>query len=163
MEMLGILGLEIQRMPKDDSMEFSNPQNAGYLTVLSTSTHDMSTIRGWWEENPEVTQRFYNTQLGMEGKAPEVCTQEIARNMIDLLLETRAMWVIFPVQDLFAMSDQLKNPDIQAERINIPGISNHYWRYRMHLSLDDLENLDDFRDLIRNMLRSSGRGVQPGW
>jgi len=159
MENLGILSLEIQRMPKDNSMEFSSPQNANYLSVLSTSTHDMSTIRGWWKEDPEVTQRFYNGQLGMEGKAPEICTQDIAVKIVKLLLDAPAMWAIYPLQDLFAMSDDLRNTDVDAERINIPGISNHYWRYRMHLSIEELRSNTGFTDLLKNMIIESGRGA----
>ncbi len=162
MEQLGILGLEIQRMPKYHSMEFSNPLQAKYLTVVSTSTHDMSTIREWWEEDPEVTRRFYNQQLGMKGEAPAICTREIARKIVELLLDSPAMWAIYPVQDLLAMSDKLRNPDVHDERINIPGISNHYWRYRLHLYVEDLKDQGGFRDLIRGMLRRSGRGQIPG-
>ncbi len=162
MEKLGILGLEIQRMPKDHSREFSNPLHAKYLTVVSTSTHDMSTIREWWEEDPEVTQRFYNEQLGMKGKAPEICTQGIARKIVRLLLDSPAMWAIYPLQDLLAMNDKLKNQEVKEERINIPGISNHYWRYRIHLCLEDLRDHGGFRDLIIGMLKRSGRGEIPG-
>ncbi len=162
MENLGILGLEIQRMPKDHDMAFSDPLRAKYLTVVSTSTHDMSPLREWWEEDPEVTQRFYNEQLGMEGRAPETCTQEIARKVVSLLLESPAMWAIYPLQDLLAMSDQLKHPDPMSERINIPGISDHYWRYRVHLYLEDLGDQGGFRDLIREMLKNAGRKRHPG-
>ncbi len=58
MKQLGILSLEIQRMPKDIKKEFFHPNDAPYLSVITPSTHDMSTIRGWWEENREKTQRF---------------------------------------------------------------------------------------------------------
>ena len=51
MKELGILSLEIQRMPKDLRATFFNPSNAPYLSVVTPSTHDMSTIRGWWEED----------------------------------------------------------------------------------------------------------------
>ena len=56
MRQLGILSLEIQRMPKQSNEEFLFPKDAPYLSVITPSTHDMSTIRGWWEENPGKTQ-----------------------------------------------------------------------------------------------------------
>lgn len=63
MSQLGILSLEIQRMPKDMRRQFFHPADAPYLSVVTPSTHDMSTIRSWWEENREVTQKFFNDEL----------------------------------------------------------------------------------------------------
>ena len=73
MKQLGILSLEIQRMPKDPNKEFFHPDDAPYLSVVTPSTHDMSTIRGWWEEDRERTQQFYNYMLGQYGEAPYFC------------------------------------------------------------------------------------------
>ena len=64
MKQLGILSLEIQRMPKETTREFFHPNDAPYLSVVTPSTHDMSTIRGWWEEDRDRTQRFFNNILG---------------------------------------------------------------------------------------------------
>ncbi len=73
MNQLGILSLEIQRMPKDTGIEFFHPKDAPYLSVVTPSTHDMSTIRGWWEEDRIKTQHFYNYVLGHYGEAPFFC------------------------------------------------------------------------------------------
>ena len=70
MKQLQILSLEIQRMPKNPEDEFGNPYQYPYLSVCTTSTHDMGGIRQWWEENHDKTQRFYNTMLHQEGDAP---------------------------------------------------------------------------------------------
>lgn len=58
MKQTGILSLEIQRMPKDPEKEFFHPNDAPYLSVITPSTHDMSTVRGWWEENREKNAAF---------------------------------------------------------------------------------------------------------
>ncbi|MDE5636325.1 MAG: 4-alpha-glucanotransferase, partial [Muribaculaceae bacterium] len=70
MERLQILSLEIQRMPKAPGHQFGDPAHYPYYSVCTTSTHDMSGIRGWWEENRESTRAFYNNILGHEGEAP---------------------------------------------------------------------------------------------
>ena len=57
---LRILSLEIQRMPKDPAQEFGHPEWYPYRSVCTISTHDMSTLRGWWEEDLQQTQRYYN-------------------------------------------------------------------------------------------------------
>ena len=67
MKQLGILSLEIQRMPKDLNRKFFHPADAPYLSVVTPSTHDMSTVRSWWEENRETTQHFYNNGTGSMG------------------------------------------------------------------------------------------------
>ena len=51
LDRLSILGLRIQRMPKDPKEKLENPHSYPYLTVCSPSVHDTSTIRGWWEED----------------------------------------------------------------------------------------------------------------
>jgi 4-alpha-glucanotransferase len=64
MRQLGLLSLEIQRMPKDPKRTFFHPADAPYLSVVTPSTHDMSTIRGWWEEDRDLSQQFFNDELG---------------------------------------------------------------------------------------------------
>ena len=51
MDQLQILSLEVQRMPKDVNSQFGCTWNYPYLSVATTSTHDMSGIRAWWEED----------------------------------------------------------------------------------------------------------------
>jgi 4-alpha-glucanotransferase len=67
------------------------------------------------------------------------------------------MWAIFPIQDLLGMDENLRLPDAGAERINNPGNPNHYWRYRLHLNLEDLIIQSGFNQLIRDQVKASGR------
>ncbi len=154
---LGILSLEIQRMPKDSSVEFFSPQNAPYLSVVTPSTHDMSTVRGWWEENRERTQRFYNNELHQWGQAPYFCEDWISRNIVMQHLYSPAMWSIFLLQDLLAINAELRSNDPAVERINDPSDSNNLWKYRMHLKLEDLLNKSDFNNDLKQNIAASGR------
>ena len=70
MSALEILTLDIQRMPKNPREEFGDPAHYPYYTVCTTSSHDMSGIRQWWEANRETTQRYYNNMLHEGGPAP---------------------------------------------------------------------------------------------
>jgi 4-alpha-glucanotransferase len=117
----------------------------------------MSTIRGWWEENPENTQQFYNEQLGQMGSAPFYCEPWINRAIITQHLYSPAMWSIFQIQDLLGSSAELRRENPNDERINVPANPKHYWRYRMHLSLDKLINASSFNEDLSLLLRSSGR------
>ncbi|HMO61735.1 MAG TPA: 4-alpha-glucanotransferase [Ferruginibacter sp.] len=157
MEQLGMLSLEIQRMPKDINKEFFHPADAPYLSVVTPATHDMSTIRGWWEEDIAKTQRFYNYILGKYGTAPYFCEAWINRDILIQHLYSPAMWCIFQVQDILGMNNELRRNNPNDERINIPANPRHYWRYRMHLNLEALISETPFNSEFRNYVTASGR------
>ncbi len=157
MNELGILSLEIQRAPKIDTIEFFHPADAKYLSVVTPSTHDMSTIRGWWEEDREVTQRFYNQQLGHWGEAPYFAEWWVCRDMIVQHLYSPAMWAIFQLQDLLSMSDTLRHQNPHEERINVPSNSKHSWRYRMHLTMEELLEQETFNKDLKNYIVQANR------
>jgi 4-alpha-glucanotransferase len=157
MRELGILGLEIERMPKTPGAEFFHPNDAPYLSVVTPSTHDMSTIRGWWEENREQTQRFYNYMLGQYGEAPFHCEPWICKKIILQHLYSPAMWSIFQLADLLGMDEKLRRENPNEERINLPSNPNHYWHYRMHLNLETLLEENDFNEELKKYTKESGR------
>lgn len=153
---LGILSLEIQRMPKSSKVEFADPAAAPYLSVVSPSTHDMPTLRGWWREDPHVTGKFAWQALG-EAFPPHDLTGDLAGRILLQHLHSPAMWTIIPMQDLLAIDESLRLPDPDAERINVPAIMPYYWRYRMHLELEELAAAEDFNARVARLVRASGR------
>jgi 4-alpha-glucanotransferase len=157
MKQTGILSLEIQRMPKDITREFFNPAMAPYLSVVTPSTHDMSTIRGWWEEDRGKTQKFFNEELGQWGDAPYFCDAWINRAIVQQHLLSPAMWSIFQLQDLLGMDEHVRRENPNDERINVPAIPNYYWRYRMHIYLEDLLKEKSFNEQLKDFVKSSGR------
>lgn len=157
MRRLGILSMEIQRMPKNPASKFSHPSEAPYLSLVTPSTHDMSTIRGWWEEDRGTTQQFYNEELGQWGEAPLFCEPWINRAIILIHLHSPAQWCVFQLQDIMGMSDQFRRENPHDERINIPAEPHHYWRYRMHLTLEELMGEKEFNAAFRENIKASGR------
>ena len=157
MNELRILSLEIQRMPKAYGCTFDNPANYPYYSVCTTSTHDMSGIRGWWEEDPTLTQRYWSELLHQRGKAPGECEAWICESIVRQHLDSPAMLTILPLQDWMAMDEHLRYPNPAFERINVPANSNHYWRYRMHLTLEEFLEAEDFNRLVGRLVKQSGR------
>ena len=157
MSELQILSLEIQRMPKDPSVAFAHPADAPYLSVCTIGTHDMNPVRAWWEEDKEVTQQFWNMLMGNPGEAPQFCEPWICRQILDQHVWSPAMLTILPLQDWLSMDEQLRREDPNTERINVPANSRHYWRYRMHLTLEQLEAADEFNKTLSDMIAASGR------
>ena len=117
----------------------------------------MSTVRGWWEEDREATQRFYNALLGHHGDAPFYCEPWVARDIVLQHLYSPAMWAIFPIQDLVAMDGGIRRTQPADEQINVPANPTHYWRYRFHIPLEDLPKAEDFTRNLRKLVREAGR------
>ena len=113
----------------------------------------MTPLRNWWKEDPEKTQRYYNHVLQRIGEAPDECTAEIVAQIISNHLKTRSMLTIIPLPDWFAMDDSIKRKDIESERINVPANSTHYWRYRMHITLEQLLQADNLNNKIVSLIK----------
>ncbi|MCP3930989.1 MAG: 4-alpha-glucanotransferase [Bacteroidetes bacterium] len=159
MKDLGILSLEIQRMSKNPQTEFLMEKDIPYMSVCSPSTHDMAPTRAWWEEMEyEQKQRFYNEVLGFQGNPPDFCETFIVEQILYQHLLWNSMWTVFPLQDLLAMDSDLRLDNPMEERINVPAITPYYWRYRMHLNMEDLLEKERFNTKLKRMLVSSGRG-----
>ena len=157
MKQLGILSMEIQRMPKNSNREFFHPADAPYLSVVTPSTHDMSTIRGWWEENRAQTQRFYNHELGQWGDAPFFCEPWINKAILLQHLHCPAMWTVFQLQDMLGVSETLRRENPDDERVNIPADPKHRWKYRMQKTLEDLLKEKEFNEEWKHHIHASGR------
>lgn len=157
MEELNILGLRIQRMPGDPKRTFDHPSDYPYLSVCTTSTHDMAPLRAWWEQNRAKNQTYYETILGKSSPAPYFAEDWLCREIITQHLFSPAMWAVFPIQDLLAMDPDLRFGDPFEEQINDPSNANNSWDYRMHLPLEDLLEAHSFNTMLRNMVTESGR------
>jgi 4-alpha-glucanotransferase len=157
MYQLGMLSLEVQRMPKANHKTFFHPNDAPYLSVVTPSSHDTSTIRGWWEEDSAKTQQFYQYEMGQQGKAPVYCDGWINKAILSQHLYSPAMWAIFQLQDFIGIDESLRRSDPNEERINVPANPKHYWRYRMHISLEQLLKEEKFNQEWFQLIQSSGR------
>ncbi|MBR7182585.1 MAG: 4-alpha-glucanotransferase [Alistipes sp.] len=152
-----ILSLEIERMPKDTGVEFGSVMNYPYMAVCTTSTHDMNPVRAWWRENRETTQHYYNNVMQWWGEAPADATPEICREIINRHLASPAMLTILPLQDWMSIDGALRYSDPDAERINVPANPTHYWRYRMHITLEELLANEQFNSQVEFLVKANYR------
>ncbi len=157
MQQLNILSLEVQRMPKKFGDTFVNPKENPYLSVDTTSTHDTSTLRGWWEENGELTNRFYREMLGHHEGAPYFAEPWVCKEIIKQHMESSSMWVIIPIQDYIAMDGDFRWDQTQREQINIPANPHHHWCYKMYQSIEELIERNYLNDMISDIIKESGR------
>lgn len=157
MNELQILSLEIQRMPKDPNQEFGHVWEYPYKSVCTISTHDMSTLREWWEEDYKQSCRYYNCVLGHYDEAPHKATGELCKEIVARHLESPSLMCILSFQDWLSIDENLRAEDIASERINVPSNPKNYWRYRMHLTLQELIKSDSLNKNIKGIIVKSGR------
>ena len=157
MNELRVLSLEIQSMPKDPHVRFGHLSRNPYRSVCTFSTHDMATLRQWWDEDASRTQDYFNSMLYHEGNAPHPLPGWLARDVVSRQLASPSMLCVLSIQDWLAMDERIRLDDADAERINIPANPHHYWRYRMHVSLENLMADKSFTESIRNLIVQNGR------
>jgi 4-alpha-glucanotransferase len=157
MNSLRMLSLEIQTMPKAFGLQFGILAANPYRSVATISTHDMPTMRQWWDENAERAQQFYTYALQIDGAAPHPLPAWLAEEIVNRHLYCPSMLCLLSLQDWLAVDEDLRNKDASSERINIPSNPRHFWRWRMHLTIEQLNQSEDFNNHVRNMIQRSGR------
>jgi 4-alpha-glucanotransferase len=147
-------------MPKNTNVKFSDPSYYQSLSVCTTGTHDMSTIRGWWLEDRETTKEFCRTFLSYQDNIPQDCEPQICEKILELILGSPSMLAIFPLQDWLSISKEYHRKNASDERINIPSDPQHYWKYRMNNFIEDLKGNKQLCYRIRKMVEISGRTIK---
>ncbi len=155
---LHILSLEIQRMPKQYGVRFGNPEYYPYLSVATPGTHDMSPFRLWWHESKEQTTAYWHEALGRKGDLPVNAPADACEQMIIQHLASPSMLCLIALQDLLGIDAQISNPDFQSEQINDPSNPNHYWCYRMHITIEKLISYTPLNEKLKDLIQMSGRG-----
>ena len=155
MRELGILSLEVQRMPKNSTCPFSNPRENPYLSVDTTGTHDMPTIRGWWEQDRALSGRFYREMLKHTDNPPYFCEPFICQEIIEQHLNSSSQWVIIPIQDYIAIDGDFRWDNTWDEQINDPANPNQKWKYRMHQSLESLIANEKLTSTLKKIISSN--------
>ena len=157
LDQLRILTLEIQSMPKQTGFEFTHLDGNPYRSVATFSTHDMSPLRLWWEESMERTQRSYVTMLQKQGRAPEHLPAHLAEEIIARHLYCPSMLCMLSLQDWLSMDTELRCKSPREERINVPSDPYNHWKYRMHLTIEELLKADKYNNKVKTMIQRSKR------
>lgn len=152
MRSLNILSLEIQRMPKG-SHRFGQVQEYPYFSVSSPSCHDMSTIRGWWEGDHEMAKEYYYQYMHGYGYTPMKCEARIVQFVVEDHLSGPSMLAVFPLQDLVGMDADLRRLEAGEEQINEPSNPKHYWRFRFHINMEDLDKSENFKEKLKQVIQ----------
>ncbi len=157
MKELNILNLEVQRMPNNNSISFNYPERSAYLCVVTPSSHDTSTLRGWWEEHPSYLATFYYDYLQLSGELPSVANEQIIKKILEKHVYSPAMWAVFQLQDILTLESSFHKGSPELERINIPAIAEHYWKYRMPILIENLMREESLNTKFKAILEQAQR------
>jgi 4-alpha-glucanotransferase len=95
--------------------------------------------------------------LGGDGPAPEQCTPAVLEHILQQHMDSPSLLAIFPLQDLLPLSTHLPDCPSRQQQINDPTNPQHYWRYRLHVTLEEIAADDGLRCLLSDMLQASMR------
>jgi 4-alpha-glucanotransferase len=134
---LGILSLKIERWEKDDENNLISPDTFPYLSVSTPAVHDTSTLRGWWEEEDRDRESLCS-ELEIDD-CPTWLTPETAQAVLRRSMSAGSAVRMFQIQDLFALTLDLRTLLPSDERINTPGSTSEVnWSYRIPIPVESL-------------------------
>ena len=136
MQQLGIMSLEVQRMPKVFGHPFVQTEDLPENCVYTTGTHDMPTLRGWLAEDRVRTRQFLDS-LDIDDRK---VTAKSIKKVMDKHLDSPSKWNIYPLQDLLDTNERYWSPDAKEDQINVPADPKNQWKWRMRPYLEELMN-----------------------
>ena len=134
MQQLGIMSLEVQRMPKVFGHAFVHNEDLPENCVYTTGTHDMPTLRGWLAEDRVRTRQFLDS-LDLDDRK---VTGKTIKRILEQHSDSPSKWNIYPLQDLLDLDEKNWSPDPADDQINVPANPKNKWCWRMKNSLEDM-------------------------
>jgi 4-alpha-glucanotransferase len=129
---LGIPGFRVLRWERDWD-RFRDPQAYPHESVVTTGTHDTSSLASWWEEELSAELRGAVAALpcfaGLR-EAGDRLTPEARTALLEGLYGASSRLAILPLIDAYG----------GHERVNVPStVQDTNWTYRMPWTVDELE------------------------
>ena len=134
MQQLGIMSLEVQRMPKVFGHQFVQTEDLPENCVYTTGTHDMPTLRCWLAEDRVRTRQFLDS-LDLDDRK---VTAKTLKKVMDKHLDSPSKWNIYPLQDLLDLDEKNWSPNPMDDQINVPANAKNQWKWRMKMNLEAL-------------------------
>ncbi len=167
MEKNGILGLRVIRWTRkwaENGQPYIPFSDYTALSVATTSVHDSSTNRQWWNDEKDSAKAFVYENASDFGIAKdwneaaklsnEDFTPELAEKIMLSCAKANSMWFISPIQDFLYMEKRYWLDNAADERINIPGsVSKFNWTYRLPIELEELSKDDALIEKIKTVAK----------
>lgn len=152
MSMLGICGTRVVRWERRWNTDRKYIPFSDYAldSMTTVSTHDSEPLRVWWRNNPEEAKAFaeykgwpYQEQL----------TQEQYKEIMHDTHHSNSLFHINLLQEYLGLIPELSWPNIEDDRINVPGIvSDKNWTYRLKPSIEELSQSEKLKSLMHELI-----------
>lgn len=126
------------------------------LSVATTSVHDSSTLRQWWNQEKDSVWTFINS-VECENKPDgnSAFTPEIAEFILRSLASCKSALLINPLQDYLFLEHSFYLENEDDERINIPGSVNTFnWTYRIPVTIEEMSGNKGLLNKIKTIVET---------
>ena len=156
LDKLEILSLRIERWARDweqNGQPYYDAQEYPRLSVATTSSHDTSTLEGWWHEK-DLDRKMYWEHIKGKKPLPNKINAKSALHILSNLMAGNSLLVIPALQDWLALSGKYTSVDPESDRINIPGtVGPHNWTWRMPTTIASLRKNKSLQKLITELVQ----------
>lgn len=135
---LGIPGTRVVRWERDWNGDKNFIPYNSYIpeSMTTVSTHDSDTLQQWWRHSPKEAQLFSKFK-GWDYKP--FLSPERHFEILKDSHHTSSLFHINLLPEYLALFPELTSPNINDERINLPGtILPTNWTYKLHAPLEKL-------------------------
>ena len=165
--LLGLIQGVAEFLPISSSGHLAIAQNLFHLTpegvddvffsILLHLGTLVAVFVAYWGDIREMVVEFFLGIRDIARRQTPTPVPPARRLILMLVVGTLPLFAVLPLQDWLAMDGKIRLEDPSAERINVPAVPRYYWRYRMHLTLENLLGQREFNNSIKEMTASSGR------
>ncbi|MBR1537735.1 MAG: 4-alpha-glucanotransferase [Treponema sp.] len=161
LDKFGILGLKVARWCRNWDKKYqpyTDIHTFRKLSVVTTSVHDSSTIREWYDKEPntiliDIAHPYSDDFLDDSRKSEDdffiiqkdtpnfskTLNPKTAESLLTIFARSNAAWFIVPLQDWLYLDSKYYAEDAKTERINIPGtVTPFNWTWRMSVPVEKL-------------------------
>jgi 4-alpha-glucanotransferase len=141
---LGVLSLRVFRWERrwaEPGSPFRPLAEYPELSVSTTSVHDSSTFRAWWEREGGREIARETLEAAARSSAPNGAeySPDVAAFALSAMARAPSRLFIPPLRDLLDLSPSYRSADPDADRINVPGtVTDFNWTWRMPVGVEEL-------------------------
>lgn len=149
---LGICGTRVIRWERDwlENKNYIPFDKYALDSMTTVSTHDCETLKLWWKEYPEEAKLF--AQFKNWSYQP-ILNSEYQKQILYDSHHSNSLFHINLLQEYLSLIPELSWPNIEDDRINIPGTFSEYnWTYRFRPSVEEIVQNERLKELIQELI-----------
>ena len=120
------------------------------INMTMVSTHDLETLRGWWQDYPHEAKAFCDM---IDWPYEETLSKERQIKLLKLSHHTPTLFHINQLVEYFDCVPGLTSEDYRLERMNQPGeVLTSNWTYRYRISVEEMQSHEALSTFMKEVL-----------